>query len=453
MNILNIEIPIWVKKAMDKLNESGYEAYVVGGCLRDSLLGKEPDDWDIATSATPAEVKDLFKDYHQLDTGLKHGTVMVIMDKRPIEITTYRIEDGYSDGRRPDRVIFTRDIIEDLARRDYTINALAMGHGQILDPFGGRKDLNNQLIRCVGNPRERFTEDALRILRGIRFAAVLGFEVEEETKGAMLDLKALLQNISMERITAEFAKTLLGLKVRDTLIEFKDIVLYLLPEARDMVGFDQQTKYHIYDVYDHSLRAVESIDREIVLRTTMFFHDIGKPRTFFVDQKDVGHFYGHAEISAEMTRKILKRMRFSNGHINEITQLIRYHDREMGLTSKSVRRLLSKLGETQYRRLLKVKRADAMAKNPVYLKDKLEKLDAIEEILEKVLKEEPCIALKDLAIDGRDLMKLGLTQGKEIGRILNKLLDMVINEELDNKREDLLKEAASSIGLSVLSNK
>jgi len=441
MSTINIDIPNKIKLALDKLHQSGYEAYVVGGCVRDSLLGKEPDDWDITTSATPEEIKKVFRDYHQIDTGLKHGTVAILIDKELIEITTYRIDDKYSDGRRPDKVYFTKNIVEDLKRRDFTINACAATDGHVVDPFGGQEDLKKGLIRCVGNPVERFSEDALRILRGIRFASVLDFQVEKETKKAMFKCMHLLKNISQERITVEFCKTLLGEKVYDILLEFKEIIIFLIPEVKDMVGFKQHNPYHIYDVYKHTLKAVELIDKDIILRTTMFFHDIGKPKSFTLDENSIGHFYGHAEVSAHMAKKILKRMRFSNKDINDIVQLIKYHNRQIALSSKSIKRLLREVGEKQFRRLLKVKRADALAKNPLYFKEKLDKLDAIEEKLDAVLAENPCTSLRDLAIDGNDLIELGIPPGKEIGVILNKLLEMVINEEIENTRETLINKA------------
>jgi len=413
----------------------------VGGCVRDSLLGKEPYDWDIATSATPEEIKKVFGGYQQIDTGIKHGTVMVLVDGELIEITTYRIDDQYTDGRRPDKVYFTDSIIEDLRRRDFTINACAMTDNHIIDPFGGQEDLKNSIIRCVGNPKERFTEDALRILRGIRFASILGFQVEDRTKKAMLECMHLLRNISQERITAEFCKALLGIKVYDTFREFRDIILFLIPETEAMVGFVQYNDHHIYDVYEHSLKSVELIEKDTVLRVTMFFHDIGKPLCFSMDNNRIGHFYGHADISAQITKKVLRRMRFSNRDTQDIVQLIKYHNRQIARTRKSINRLLREIGEIQFRRLLKVKRADALAKNPLYFKEKLDHLDAIEEILGNVLAEGACINLKDLTIDGHDLIKLGIPQGREIGIILNKLLDLVINEEIENSREVLLEKA------------
>ncbi|NLI61100.1 MAG: HD domain-containing protein [Clostridiales bacterium] len=443
MNTLNIHIPNKILFVLDRLNEAGYEAFIVGGCVRDSILGKTPHDWDIATSATPEEIQEVFSGYRQTDAGLKHGTVGIVIDKELIEITTYRIESKYSDGRRPDKVHFASNILDDLARRDFSVNACAMTKTEIIDPFDGRKDIKNRLIRCVGNPIDRFTEDALRILRGIRFASVLGFKVEQKTKQGMFACKHLLKNISQERITDEFCGTLLGMKVYDTLMEFRDIAIFIIPELKDMIGFEQHNKHHKYDVYQHTLKSVELIDSDIILRAAMFFHDIGKPKTFSLDINKVGHFYGHAQLSSQITRKILKRMRFSNKDIHDISQLIKYHDRKILLTSKSIKRLLNDLGEIQFRRLIKVKRADAMSKSPSFLKDKLDHLDAVEEILDQIIAKGACVSLGDLAVNGHDLIELGIPEGKKIGTVLNRLLELVLNDEIENNRKALIEKAES----------
>ncbi|HZJ58570.1 MAG TPA: HD domain-containing protein [Clostridia bacterium] len=441
MNPYKVIIPARIKLALDKLNGAGHEAYIVGGCVRDSLLGREPTDWDITTSAIPERIKEVFNGYKQVDTGLKHGTVTVILEGEPVEVTTYRIDGRYSDGRRPDTVFFTEDIAGDLARRDFTINACAMTESELVDPFGGEQDIRDGRIRCVGDPRERFREDALRILRGIRFASVLGFKVEEKTKEAMLDCRQLIENVSAERITVEFCKILLGETVHDTLLEFQTIIAFILPEIGDMIGFDQRNRHHIYDVYRHTLKSVEAIHRDIVLRVTMFFHDIAKPACFSSDENCVGHFYGHARESALMTERILQRMRFSNREIRDITELVRYHDRPIGSTTKSVKRLLSRIGEEQFRRLLKVKRADTMAKNPVYWESKLRDLEAIEGILDRLIAEGACITRSQLAVNGNDLIGLGIPEGKIIGYILDNLLKAVIRGDTANKRDDLLRRA------------
>ena len=439
MNSFKIHIPERIKSVLNKLHRAGHEAYVAGGCVRDTFLGKEPHDWDIATTAAPKEVQSLFDGFQQIDTGLKHGTVMVVIDKEVVEITTFRVDGEYSDGRRPDTVSFTASITEDLSRRDFSINACAATDTLLIDPFGGREDAKNQLIRCVGNPVQRFTEDALRILRGIRFASVLNFKVEEKTKAAMFECMKLLKNVSQERITVEFCKTLPGNNVRNTLLEFRDILVFILPEIKEMAGFKQHNQYHVYDVYEHSLKAVESIESSNILKVAMFFHDIGKPSCFTLDEKNVGHFYGHPEISAEMTEKILQRMKFSTADSRAVTELIKYHDMQIGSTTKSVKKLLCKLGEVQFRRLLKVKRADIMAQNPIFANRKLKSLDIVQLMLEEIIATNACVSLRDLAINGEDLIHHGFPQGKRIGIVLNRLLQMVINEELENKKDALLE--------------
>ncbi len=433
-----LQIPGRIKAALEKLQQAGYEAYVVGGCVRDTFLGKEPHDWDIATSAAPGEIRELFSGYQQIDTGFKHGTAMVVIEKEVVEITAFRVDGEYSDGRRPDNVSFTSSLTEDLSRRDFTINACAATDTTLVDPFGGRKDAENQVIRCVGEPVRRFTEDALRILRGIRFASVLGFKVEEKTKAAMFECMKLLKNVSQERISVEFCKTLSGMNVKDILMEFKDILALILPEAKEMIGFRQHNQYHIYDVYEHSLRAVESIESDTILRLAMFFHDIAKPSCLSLDEKNIGHFYGHPELSAAMTEKILQRMRFSTADNRAVTELVKYHDIQLGLNAKSVKKLLSKLGEAQFRRLLKIKKADILAQNPLFADERLKKLELVEGIFEEVITANSCLSLHDLAVGGEDLIRLGIPQGKQIGVVLNRLLEMVLNEETENNRDALL---------------
>jgi tRNA nucleotidyltransferase (CCA-adding enzyme) len=441
MDDFYIKLPGKIKLTLDKLHKAEFEAYIVGGCVRDTLLFKKPYDFDITTSATPQEIKTVFKEYQQIDTGIKHGTVTVIIEKECIEITTFRIDGTYSDGRRPDDVIFTTNINEDLSRRDFTINAVAATDKLLIDPFNGQEDVKNNIIRCVGDPITRFKEDALRILRGIRFASVLNFEVEEKTKSAMFECKQLLQNVSQERITAEFCKTLLGINIKSTLTEFKDIVAYIIPEFKDTFGFKQHNPHHVYDVYAHSLMAVQSIESDTVLRTTMLFHDIAKPSCFLLDNRKIGHFYGHPTLSADMTKIILQRMKFSKEDINIITELIKYHDFKVELTTKSVKKLLNNIGEIQFRRLLKVKRADNLAHNLLYIYENLKYIDNVEQILDNIIASNDYITLQSLKIKGEDLIEMGIPKGPKIGVILNKLLEMVLNEELENNKDDLLEKA------------
>ena len=445
MSDYKIDIPIKIKFTLDKLHDAGKKAYLVGGCVRDALLGISPHDWDIATSATPEEIKNVFRDYKQIDTGLKHGTVAVIIENKSIEITTFRIDGKYSDGRRPDKVSFTTNITEDLSRRDYSINACAITDNQIIDPFGGQEDIKNHIIRCVGDPMRRFNEDALRILRGIRFASVLNFEIEEYTKEAMFELKNLLRNISQERITAEFCKTLLGINVRNTLMEYRDILVFILPEIKDTIGFNQNNNHHIYDVFEHSLMAVESTDSDIILRVCMLFHDIAKPYCYSLDQNKVGHFYGHPEKSAQMTEAILKRMRFQTKDIHDITQLIKYHDMQIESTPKSIKKCLNAIGKVQFNRLLKVKRADILAQNPDLAFNNLKDLSVIEQIFNDIISSNNCVSMRDLAINGYDLILLGIPEGKEIGIVLNKLLEMVLSDEIKNDKDALSKMVSNNL--------
>lgn len=377
---MKINIPETPSLALKMLNNAGFEAGVVGGCTRDAILGKTPEDWDICTSATPNEIQTIFKNFKQLTVGLKHGTVVIFINNEKIEITTYRIEKGYSDGRRPDKVIYTRNLIEDLSRRDYTLNAIFYNekHG-IIDPFNGVSHIQNKIIMSVGDSDERFKEDSLRILRGIRFASTLGFNIEKTTKDAMINNKELLKNISNERIVVEFIKMLLGSNAITILDEFKEIIAYIIPETKSIMGFNQSNPYHIHDIWKHTLVAVNNIDA-LLLKLTMFFHDIGKPSCYTIDEKGIGHFYGHPEASVKIASKIFKRMRLTSAcgitknDIYDILELIKYHDILIEPKKKSIRKMLSRLGgrEIQFQRLLQVKKADFSAQAPDKLAIRLE---------------------------------------------------------------------------------
>lgn len=439
MKTFHINVPDKIKFILRKLHDAGYEAYVVGGCVRDTLLGEIPHDWDITTSATPEQIQVVFSQYQQILTGMKHGTIMVLISGEMIEITTYRVDGDYTDGRRPDQVSFTTNITEDLARRDFTINACAATETSLVDPFGGSNDLDLCLIRCVGVAKQRFTEDSLRILRGIRFASVLSFQVEEETKQAMFECKNLLKNVSQERITVEFCKALLGQDVKRVFQEFHPIITHIIPEVEPMIEFQQHNPHHIYNVYEHTLNAVEAMEANLVLRAAMFFHDMGKPHAFSQGEDGIGHFYGHPEISTKLAKEILLRMRFSNADIDQITELVKYHDTKISDTTVSVKRMLNKIGADQFLRLLKVKKADAMAKHPQYLSQTLQHLDELERIYHEVINSSTCYTLKDLAINGDDLMRYGIPKGRKIGMILNSLLDLVIQDNIPNQKEILLE--------------
>lgn len=423
------KIPEHIKTALKMLHGAGFEAYIVGGSVRDTLLGKEPHDWDIATSAQPFEIKRVFSAFKQIDIGLRHGTVAVLINDETIEITTFRIDGKYTDGRRPDNVFFTKSIVEDLSRRDFTINACAITDSRVIDPFGGMEDIKNRLIRCVGDPAVRFQEDALRILRAIRFASVLGFEVEEKTARAITEHKNLLSNVSQERITEEFRKTLLGCCVKKTLGRFSGVVSVIVPEIKDLIGFQDNNGC---DLYEHTLKAVEAAEPDVILRTCIFFHEIAKPHALNPRGKEEC-----CENSAREAEKALRRMKFSNKEVGAITQLIRYNGCEIKPDPKSVKKTLSVLGKEQFERLLKVKRADikAQTNSDAGLKE----LDRTEAIFNELISKNVCLSLRDLAVNGNDLISIGIPKGKQVGVILNKLFDMVLCEKIKNDKDALIQ--------------
>ena len=436
-------LPSSVLTVLRRLNRGGYAAYVVGGCVRDALLGRPNDDWDVTTSARPEQVMALFPG-HAIPTGLQHGTVTVRQAGEPIEITTFRADGVYSDHRHPDEVTFSTDLAEDLKRRDFTVNAMAMdADGQITDLFGGREDLRSRVIRCVGDPDRRFEEDALRILRGLRFASVLGFTVEEGTAAAIRRKAPTLRAIAAERITAEMTKLLCGADACRVLLEFPDVMGVFLPEVLPAVGFDQRNIHHIYDVWGHSAHAVGAAIPDPVVRWTMLFHDLGKPKCFTVDEQGVGHFYGHGRLSHAIALEAAARLRFSNEHRDAIAALVDWHDRVIPVTPKGIRRCLNALGEEGARRLIAVKRADNLAQSPSY-RERQGELDRAEEILNDLLAQDACFSLRQLAVDGRDMMSLGLS-GRAVGDMLRALLEQVLSETLPNERDALLSWAKQNL--------
>ena len=438
-----MNVPESVKNILLALETAGYEAWCVGGCVRDSLMGRIPGDWDITTSALPGETIAVFGD-RAFPTGLQHGTVTVRSLHESVEVTTYRVDGAYLDHRRPDSVAFTRSLEEDLRRRDFTVNAMAMDlRGVLMDPFGGRDDLKRGILRCVGQPDRRFAEDALRIMRGLRFAAVLGFEIEEETGESIRRNKGDLKEIAAERIQAELFKLLGGKAAVEILRQFPDVIGVFWPEILPMVGFDQKNHHHCYDVWEHTLHAMEEVPDDPVLRCAMLMHDIGKPACFTVDEQGTGHFYGHGAISCEMADNMLRRLKCSNEARQNIVTLVEWHDREIQRTEKAVCRALRRLGEQTLRQLIKIKRADNLAQAPEYRHRQAE-IGLAEEILDRLVAEDACFSLKQLAVNGRDMMQLGL-EGPEVGRMLNALLECVVNGELSNRREVLLHEAALKI--------
>lgn len=435
-------LPDYAVKAIKIMQKNGHKVYPVGGCVRNYIMGLIPDDYDMTTDALPKETLEAFSNFTTFDAGLKHGTVSAVIDNNVIEITTHRTETSYTDNRHPDEIAFTKDIYDDLCRRDFTMNAVAYDceADRYIDPYNGIDDIRNRLIRSVGDPVQRFNEDGLRILRALRFSSVLNFDIEEKTADAIHTCKGLLKNISPERIYTEFTKLLCGRNVRNILTDYYDVIAEFIPEIIPMVGFDQQNPHHCFDVYQHTLVTVESIEPEPILRWTMFLHDIGKPETFFVDEKG-GHFYGHYKNSTDIARRVLLSLRASNDTISKVTELIYHHDSVIPETQKSVRRLLMKLGYDMTLLLYKVNRADAKGQTPAQISDRLIHFDKLEEITYKVISANDCFSLKNMNISGKDIIGLGIPAGKRIGQILNALLNEVIDGELENTKEALIKRA------------
>lgn len=430
-------IPEKARVIFDLLEKNGYECFLVGGCVRDMLMGKEPHDIDITTDATPDEVKKVFADFHTLDIGIKHGTVTVMNEGEPIEITTYRKESIYSDGRHPDSVSFSRHINDDLSRRDFTSNAIAYSDKSgIVDPFGGIADIENKTLRCVGDPTERFKEDSLRILRALRFASVLGFNIEKETEKAMFNCRELINIVSPERIFAEISKLICGKNAGERVSRYSDILAVALPEIKDMKGFQQHNYHHIYDVLNHTAKVVDSVYPAVDLRFAALFHDCGKPDCFSIDENGVGHFYSHASISAHKANEALQRLRCDNATKDKVVKLVKIHDTPIEPDSKTVKKKLQKYGEEIFFDLIKLQRADNMGLAPEFLY-RQETYDQLEEIARLIIEENQCFSLRDLAVNGRDMINLGL-KGKDIGTVLDELLKAVIEEKCENDKESLL---------------
>ncbi|OYO51411.1 tRNA nucleotidyltransferase (CCA-adding enzyme) [Lachnotalea glycerini] len=438
---MRIELPKKVNCIINRLLENGFDAYAVGGCVRDSIMGRIPDDWDITTSATPIEVKKIFQ--RTIDTGIAHGTVTVMLEHEGFEVTTYRIDGEYGDSRHPNSVSYTDNLLEDLKRRDFTLNAMAYNEVKgIVDVFGGMEDIKHKIIRCVGNAEDRFHEDALRILRAVRFSAQLGFDIEEKTKKAIERFSKNLTHISAERIQIELVKLIVSKHPEKLEMAYETgITKVILPEFDEMMLCEQNNPHHLYHVGEHTLKAVGYIENTKVLRLTMLFHDIAKPRTRKTDKAGLDHFHGHPELGVEMTRQILKRLRFDNDTLNRVCLLIQYHDVDIMNTKKAVRRAIHKIGEEYFIDLIKVKRADILAQSYYKREEKFENLLSVEKLYYEICKDEECVSLKTLAITGKDLISLGIKPGKQIGDILNELLAEVIDHPNRNHYEYLINKA------------
>lgn len=438
-------LPTQVNTALEMLTASGYEAFLVGGAVRDYVReNRQGHDWDITTSALPEEVKRVFEGCQLIETGLKHGTVTVVVDHEPLEITTYRIDGSYSDHRRPDSVSFTRSLLEDLKRRDFTMNALAYNPTTgVVDLVGGKDDIAANLIRCVGEPDRRFREDALRILRALRFASVYEMEIETDTAAAVHRNRELLKAIAAERIQEELTKMLCGAGVQRILEEFADVISVVIPEIEPMFGFEQHNPHHNSDVWNHTIKVVASIPADPVLRWSALLHDIGKPHCFSFDEEGVGHFYRHASISTEISEGVLMRLRFDNESKNRILLLVKNHDTPLPMDEKGVKRLMNRLGREAAQELIEIHRADTAGQHPscAYRYDEFNEVLAI---MRKVLEEDACFSLKDLAVNGNDLMAKGL-RGKQIGTALQLLLDAVMDGVIPNEPGQLLDYIGSAM--------
>ncbi len=436
---MKITIPDNAKMILDTMHEAGYEAYVVGGCVRDALLGRVPGDWDITTNALPQQVKKLFK--RTIDTGIEHGTVTVMVGKEGYEITTYRIDGKYEDSRHPSEVTFTRDLTEDMKRRDFTINAMAYNDKEgLIDRFGGVNDLNARIIRCVGSPRERFSEDALRIMRAVRFAAQLDYDIEEETKASIKELAPTLKNISAERIQTELVKLLLSDHPEKIKLAYElGITRVILPEFDRCMHTPQVNKHHMYNVGDHTIVTLQNVRADRILRLTMLMHDFGKPVTISVDEEGVNHYYGHPEAGADIAKEIFRRLKFDRDTQDRVCNLILYHDDRYPATERNIRRAMNRVGEQDYPLLFEIQYADTMAQSDYMREDKLKLIEEIKAVYQQVVERKDCISLKTLAVNGRDLIELGINPGKELGRILNNMLMDVIDEPTHNSKEYLLE--------------
>ena len=429
-------LPENIESMVTRLNEAGYEAYAVGGCVRDRLLGLEPHDYDICTSALPEQTSTVFAGQKVVEIGFKHGTVTVISKGEPVEITTFRTDGEYKDGRHPQSVFFTTDLSEDLSRRDFTVNAMAYSRKTgVVDLFGGREDLQKKVIRCVGEPQKRFEEDALRILRCLRFCSTYGFKCEEKTADAVHHCKKLLKKVSAERIFAELKRLLCG-NCGYILREFYDVFAEIIPEISDAYGFLQYSRYHDRDVWEHIVSSVESISPVFHLRFTMLLHDLGKPSCCKMED-GVGHFKGHAVVSTSIARRVVEELRCDSLNAEKICFLVEKHDLPMTDEPKLIKRQLNKFGEENFFDLLKVHIADDMAK-AAHCRERIKVYNNACEIAKKIIAENDCFSLKKLAVNGNDMISAGY-RGNEIGKALQTLLEAVIDGNCENNRESLLK--------------
>ena len=433
-----MNLPADVSKIINILEANGHEAYAVGGCVRDCILGKVPHDWDITTSALPKQVKELFS--HTFDTGIEHGTVTVLLSGVGYEVTTYRVDGKYEDGRHPKEVTFTASLEEDLKRRDFTINAMAYNESRgLVDLFGGKDDLDAGIIRAVGNPTERFTEDALRMLRALRFSAQLGFEIEEDTYQAIKELAPSLDRISAERIQVELIK-LITSNHPEKLEEIYNTGLskVFFPELDVMMNCEQHNVHHMYSVGEHTIKAMMNVDDDKILRLTMMLHDVAKPACKTTDENGQDHFKMHPIKGADMARTILRRLKMDNDTTDKVCNLVKNHDDRPEINERNVRRMIIRVGQENFDNLLKVKRADCLAQSEWKREEKMAYINELERFYHQIIEAGDCLRVKDLKVSGKDLIEMGVPQGQRIGEILNTLFDEVVENPSLNDREYLL---------------
>lgn len=440
-----IRLPLQVSGIIKTLQAAGFEAYAVGGCVRDSLLGRTPDDWDITTSAKPRQVKALFA--RTVDTGIAHGTVTVLQGRLGYEVTTYRIDGAYEDGRHPKDVTFTASLEEDLKRRDFTVNAMAYNEEEgLVDLFGGREDMERGLLRCVGDPMERFAEDALRMMRAVRFSAQLDYVIEKDTMEAIRTLSGTLSKISAERIRTELVKLLAsGHPERFRTCWETGMTAVFLPEFDRMMETGQNNPHHCYSVGEHALCTLRWVRPKPALRLAALLHDVGKPEKKSTDETGVDHFYGHAQLGAEMTRKILRRLKFDNDTTDRVVRLVREHDRKIGLSAAQMRRAINRAGEDLFPDLFDLKEADLLAQSDYLRVEKREELACLRSLYGKVKEEGDCLSLKGLAVTGRDLISVGASPGPGLGALLKELLELVLEDPSCNEKQTLLEAARSRL--------
>ncbi len=435
---MQIQLPEKVHTIIDTLTAAGYEAYAVGGCVRDSYMGRVPNDWDITTSATPEETKKLFT--RTIDTGIRHGTVTVMQDREGFEVTTYRIDGEYEDGRHPKEVTFTASLSEDLRRRDFTINAMAYNEQEgLIDLFGGIRDIERGVIRCVGDAKERFTEDALRMLRAVRFSAQLGYRIDEDTKAAISLLAENLKKISAERIQVELVKLVTSAHPDYLRTAYETgITRQILPEFDLCMETPQNNPHHCYGVGEHILHTMLGTPPDKIMRLAALFHDIAKPQTFTVDEEGVTHNRQHPVVGEEMTKKILRRLKFDNDTVDKVSRLVLYHDQKISPTESGVRRAVNRMGEDIFPLVLLLHQADICAQSDYKKEEKLQRNAYIKELYDKIRARGECLNLKNLAVTGKDLIEAGIAPGKEIGLILQNMLELVLENPEANTKENLL---------------